>query len=82
MSVHNTEPNGFFGEKPEYYSADYRLSRLHSITLGIQASIVIREWLYLDLGYHRYEMSGLDNDTWSGAYPKANIYTVGMRIWF
>lgn len=68
--------------RPQYYSADYRLSQLISLTYGIQATIFIKEWLTLDLGYHRYEMYALDSATAASAYPNANIYTIGMRIFF
>jgi hypothetical protein len=67
---------------PTYYSADYRLSNMETFTLGIQASIKVREWLSLDLGFQRYIMNGLDNVTSPSAYTSANIYTVGARIWF
>lgn len=75
-------PNDGDTTRPEFYSADYRLSHLMSFTYGLQASIFIKEWITLDLGYHRYEMYGLDSATSASAYPKANIYTVGLRVFF
>ncbi|MCX6895531.1 MAG: DUF3570 domain-containing protein [Verrucomicrobia bacterium] len=68
--------------RPQYYSADYRLSKFISLTYGLQASVFIREWLTLDLGYHRYEMYALDSATAASAYPNANIYTIGLRFFF
>ncbi len=65
---------------PRYYSADYRLSRLESFTYGVQVTWIIKEWLYLDVGYKRYEMHGLDHVTSASAYPKANIITGGLRL--
>ena len=68
--------------RPADYSADYRLSHFISLTYGVQASVVIKDHLYLDVGYHRYEMYGRDSFTAASAYPKANIFTVGFRLWF
>ena len=67
---------------PAYYSADYRLSALETFTFGIQATIKLREWLGLDFGYQRYVMNGLDGVTSQSAYPSANIFTIGARVWF
>ena len=84
---YQTSVPGFFPsdgnpDRPQYFSADYRLSQLISLTYGLQATIFIKDWLTLDLGYHRYEMYGLDSATSASAYPKANIYTIGMRVFF
>ena len=68
--------------RSEHYSADYRLSHFASLTYGLQASVVIKDKLFLDVGYHRYEMYGRDHVTSASAYPKADIYTVGFRLWF
>ena len=67
---------------PKFYSADYRLSELQSLTFGLQACFQISEHFYFDAGYQRYIMEGLDKVTAGSAYPKANIFTVGARIWF
>lgn len=67
---------------PTYYSADYRLSTMETFTFGIEASARVTDWLTLDLAYKRYEMRGLDGTTSQSAYPKANIVTVGARVWF
>ena len=79
-SVNNLYPGAPFGEKPTFYSADYRLSNLATVTYGTQITLILKEHFYLDLGYHRYEMFGLDSSTPSAAYPKANIFTVGARF--
>ena len=70
----------FFGVTPAFYSADYRLSNLATVTYGAQITFIVKDWFYLDFGYHRYEMYGLDGSTPSSAYPKANIFTVGLRF--
>ena len=67
---------------PTYYSADYRLSKIETFTFGVEASIKVIESLSLDFAYKRYEMFGLDNVTSPTAYPKANIFSIGARLWF
>ena len=70
------------GNVPKYYSADYRLSELETYTLGIEGTIRLRDHLDLHLGYQRYWMRGLDHETVQSAYPKANIFTVGLTYNF
>jgi hypothetical protein len=67
---------------PQYYSADYRLSKMQTLTMGIELNARITDWLTFDAGYQRYGMRGLDGVTSQSAYPKANIVTVGARLWF
>ena len=67
---------------PQNYSADYRLSALQSFTYGVTVSITIKEHVTLDLGYTRYEMVGTDHRTSDSAYPKANIFSAGLRVLF
>ena len=67
---------------PNYYSADYRLSALQTFTYGVNVSVTIKEHVTLDLGYKRYEMFGTDNRTSASAYPKANIFSAGLRVLF
>jgi hypothetical protein len=67
---------------PAYYSADYRLSRLETFTYGATASARISDRFSIDVSYHRYEMHGLDDVTSASAYPKANVFTIGGRVWF
>ncbi len=67
---------------PHYYSADYRLSRLQTITLGLDAIVKLREHLDLHLGYQRYWMRGLDHVTDQATFPQANIFTVGLTFTF
>ena len=67
---------------PAAYSADYRLSDLQTFTYGLSAAVKIKDRLTFDLGYRRYEMAGRDHQTAQSAYPKANIYSVGLRVWF
>ena len=67
---------------PDYYSADYRLSKLQTFTYGVNLSYKPLDGLTLDAGYKRYVMDGLDNVTSSSAYPSANVFTIGARLWF
>jgi hypothetical protein len=67
---------------PDYYSADYRLSRLETFTYGIGATVLISSHVRLDASYQRYEMYGLDSITSPSAYPKANIVSIGARFIF
>jgi hypothetical protein len=67
---------------PDYYSADYRLSALDAYTYGISVSARVWEHLSLDLAYKRYEMFGRDNETGSWQYPKANVLSAALTVWF
>lgn len=67
---------------PKFYSADYRLSELHTWTWGVSITARLTEWLSLDLAYKRYEMFGDDKRTAASNFPKADIYTLGIRAWF
>lgn len=67
---------------PTYYSSDYRLSELETLTGGINVYWKIRDWVGLDAGFKRYVMRGLDGATSQSAYPAANVYSIGARIWF
>ncbi|HTL17596.1 MAG TPA: DUF3570 domain-containing protein, partial [Patescibacteria group bacterium] len=78
------DPSNIFDPTPipKYFSADYRLSKMETFTFGVEASARVTDWLTLDVAYKRYEMRGLDAVTSQSAYPKANIFTVGARLWF
>ncbi|HZM02465.1 MAG TPA: DUF3570 domain-containing protein [Candidatus Saccharimonadales bacterium] len=71
-----------FDNLPAYYSSDYRLSELE--TFDFSATLTYRVWKHLsiDLAYSRYIMQGLDGATSQSAYPSANVYSIGGRIWF
>jgi Protein of unknown function (DUF3570) len=67
---------------PRFYSADYRLSELETLTLGLETDFQLREHLDLHLGYQCYWMRGLDRQTHQSVYPNANIFTVGVTYTF
>jgi len=71
-----------FNNAPAFYSADYRLSEFESLTLGVGVTVKPTKWLQFDAAYKRYIMNGLDSITSQSAYPSANIFTIGARIWF
>jgi len=71
-----------FNTAPTYYSADYRLSEMESFALGISVNWKIYDRISFDATYKRYVMRGLDGVTSQTAYPSANVFTVGLRVWF
>ncbi len=80
---HTSLPGARFDlDTPEFYSADYRLSKMRSLTYGASLSFRVQKWLSLDVAVKRYTMHGLDGITEQGAYPAANIYTGGVKIIF
>ena len=73
---------GFPGITPSggNFSSDYRLSNFYSLDYGLQATVIVTDWLRFTAGYHRYEMTGRDGSTDPKMYPKANIFTFGFSI--
>lgn len=67
---------------PRFYSADYRLSKMETFTLGLEANVKLSEHFDLHLGYQRYWLHGLDHETDQSTYPKANIFTIGLSYAF
>lgn len=64
---------------PEYYSADYRLTELQTLTYGVSVMIELHEYVSLLLGYKRYDMQGLNGVTPQAMYPDAHIFTIGLN---
>jgi hypothetical protein len=81
-SFYATSFSGIGPAPNQFFSSDYRLSELYSLDYGLRATIIATDWLRFNLGYHRYEMYGLDGKTASGMYPKANVVTAGLQLWF
>jgi hypothetical protein len=65
-----------------YYSSDYRLSEMQTVSFGVNLEVKVVERFSVNLGYKRYIENGLDQATSSSAYPSANIITLGARLWF
>jgi hypothetical protein len=78
-TVNFSGPFNPFEPPPGVYSSDYRLSELYTVDFGLEATIVVNRHVHLVGGYHRYEMHGLD-DTVSGMYPQANVFSAGLSI--
>lgn len=71
-----------FTGNPEFYSADYRLSKLTSWTYGLKLLWKWSDTKNISLSYERYDMHGADGMTPGEAYPKANIITLGVKLWY
>lgn len=67
---------------PSYYSSDYRLSKLQSFATGVTITVRVQKHVSVDASYMRYVMRGLDGATSQSAYPSANVFSAGLRIWF
>ena len=67
---------------PTYYSADYRLASLNTLTYGVELTVIATDWLHFNFSYSRYEMRANNSDSPADAFPKANIFTAGARVWF
>ena len=72
-----------FTGKPEFYSADYRLAKLSSLTYGLKVIWKASDRCQVSLGYDRYVMSGRDGGATSDdAFPSANIFALGVKLWY
>ena len=67
---------------PSYFSSDYRLSELDTLTYGVVASWRVHDRFSLEAAYKRYEMRGQDGATPASAYPSAHVFTLGFGLWF
>ncbi len=68
--------------KGPFYSSDYRLSALDSLTYGLQFSYFPVEEISIDLQLERYEMSGRQSSTPSVLFPSANVISLGLQCNF
>ncbi len=65
------------------YSADYRLSSLDALSLGLRMRYQITGTMAATATYERYQMTGVGSDQApSAAYMTANIYTLGLTAEF
>lgn len=67
--------------RPEgpFYSSDYRLSALRSLTAGVKLIWNVTPALQVDAAIERYQMRGTDGVTPQSAYARARILTGGVR---
>ena len=71
-----TPPDHPDGSGPNY-SADYRLSALEALSLGMRLSYTINTHFSLNASYERYSMNGVGgNQAPSSSYPSANIWSL------
>lgn len=71
-----------FSGAPDIYSSDYRLSKLSSVTWGLKLLWKCSDRFNVSVAYDRYSMNGRDRETPGEAYPKANVVTLGMKLWY
>lgn len=65
------------------YSADYRLSSMATMSLGVKTRVKMTKNISLSLTYEHYDMFGVGgNQAPSAAYPTANMWTMGMNFRF
>ncbi|MDZ4288869.1 MAG: DUF3570 domain-containing protein [Prosthecobacter sp.] len=77
-----TPPTYPDGSGPNY-SADYRLSSLSSLSVGLKARYRVTENIALSTAFEHYDMSGSgSNQAPAEAYPTASIWTFGVTIEF
>ena len=61
-----------------FYSADYRLTRLTTTTIGLKLVARLGAHLSADLTAERYVMRGRDSTTPRSAFPSANLLSAGF----
>ena len=67
-------------ENGPFYSSDYRLSAMQTLTYGLKMVWNVTEALQFDAAYERYDMRGTDGVTPQSAYCRADIVTVGGKF--
>jgi hypothetical protein len=75
-----TPSDGLPHPEGPFYSSDYRLSDLRSVTCGLKLVWTPSTRWQLDASLERYTMSGRDGQTAASAYPRADILTVGGKF--
>jgi hypothetical protein len=63
-----------------FYSSDYRLSAMRTLTYGVKVVWTPFDALQFDAAYERYDMRGTDGVTPQSAYCRADIVTVGVKF--
>jgi len=77
-----TPPDYPNGSGPNY-SADYRLSSMDTLSLGVRLHYKFNETFSASASYERYSMSGAGSDSApEQSYPDADIWTFGIRLDF
>jgi hypothetical protein len=68
-----------FGSAP-YFSSDYRITDLETLTYGVKLTYFTKGNLNVDIAFDKYDMRGLDGVTSQLLYPDAKVYTVGLQL--
>jgi hypothetical protein len=63
-----------------FYSSDYRLSAMRTITYGLKVVWSATDQWQFDVAYERYDMRGKDGVTPQSAYCRADIFTIGVKF--
>lgn len=66
--------------KAPFYSSDYRLSKMQTIDAGLKLIWKIKPWLWVDVAYNHYTATGLDHVTPQDVYGKADVVTIGLKL--
>lgn len=70
------------GDGPNY-SADYRLSSMATMSVGLKTRLRLTKNLNASLTYEHYDMSGIGSDQAPAqAYPTASMWTLGLNFLF
>ncbi|GEP40731.1 DUF3570 domain-containing protein [Brevifollis gellanilyticus] len=65
------------------YSADYRLSSMATMSVGLKTRLRLTKNLNASLTYEHYDMSGIGSDQAPDqAYPTASMWTLGLNFLF
>lgn len=65
------------------YSADYRLSSMAALSLGLKTRLRLTDNISVSATYERYEMAGIGGDQAPAqAYPTASMWTFGVSFLF
>ncbi len=65
------------------YSADYRLSSMATMSLGLKARYNFTENIAASVAYEHYDMTGIGGDQApAAAYPTASMWTFGVNFTF
>lgn len=81
--VNVTTPQVYPDGSGPNYSADYRLSSMATMSLGLKARYNFTENIAASLAYEHYDMTGIGGDQApAAAYPTANMWTFGVNFTF
>lgn len=81
--VNITTPQAFPDGSGPNYSADYRLSSMSTMSVGLKTRYRFTENIAASITYEHYEMAGVGGDQApAAAYPIASMWTFGLNFTF